>query len=292
MCTIFVSTKQISTMDSAHFYISKGAQEVFYTLRKSQNVKKYNSNGQGYMTCEDSHVCTLAQDYEVAKAKAKGVTGVDCEFDPESVTRVGWAKKEEVIVLDLDTAAFTRGKYAGRLVLDIVVEDLSYMMWYNKNAYGAEATAIQKLLKDLPLFNDAVKAVEDEQEAKKQAFFNSIQEIGAVGEQVEVDVFVGKAYLDYSMEHGEEVCMIRGYIGEIQYDRFNSPYSNHVVYMKLTDFKRMEYRGMEYPMPIINGKAKRIKNKVVKVTGVIEKYETFYEAGNKVVDIANPVIKL
>jgi hypothetical protein len=276
-------------MESTHFYISKGAHEVFYTLRKTVQSKRYNSSRQAYLTTEDLHVCTLAQELEAAKVKAKKTTGVDCEFDPESVgIRVGNSNyKQEELILDLDTATFSYGKHSGKLVLDVIVEDLDYMMWYNKNAYGAEASAIQKLLKDLPLFNDAVKVIEDQRVAEKEAKLSKIKELGAKGERVEAEILIGKVYFDYSLEHGEEVCMIRGYVGEIEYDHFNNPFSNHVVYLKLTDFKHMEYRGMSYPLPIINGKARRLKNKTVKLVATVGEYEMIGD-DTKVVNLFNP----
>jgi hypothetical protein len=282
------------------FYISKGSKEVFYTLRKGSTSVAYTASGDSYMTDSDEHICILAQDLDMAIAKAKALTGFDCEYNPDSLgRRSSWnaTTKENEVSLDLDTARFNGGKYSGRLVLEMIAEDLGYVIWFNDNAYGAHARAIQRLLRNLPLFNDAVAAKSEAEKAESVRILSSIVEVGNAGDVVEVEVTVANVRLYTDEETHNEYCTIEAYIGDVQRDRWGNAFGFHKVVIEVDSFKKMEYRGMPYAMPVIDGKAKKLKGKIVKITATIEEYHSMIvsEGGEKkamkIVTMVNPTLK-
>jgi hypothetical protein len=227
------------------YYISKGSQEVFFTLRNIDSVLE-----------RDIHICTLAQDLAVAEEKAFRITGIKCEYNPDSLgRRATWNKNTEMYISELafDTATFQGGKYDGKRIIDIVVTDLSYVQWYYNNAYGAYSVAVKALLEKLPLFAVILEKeradMQDKVDAMK-AKFDAIEFLGNVGDTVDVEFEFTKI----------EQCRVW----------FTTETGlNCSIDFKQNEVKEMYYRGFPYQLPLVNGKAKKLKGKTVVIKATI-----------------------
>lgn len=133
------------------YYISTGAKECFYTLRKRfDEVVHFHAGAEGQtdsrLVERDYHICNLSTDRATAIAAAKERTGLDLSaaFDLQRIER-----RDEV-----DWSILQGGKYVGTSVHDLVETDRNYALWLAKEypneegskTYGKTATLLRALL--------------------------------------------------------------------------------------------------------------------------------------------------
>jgi hypothetical protein len=254
-------------MDTQKFIISKGSTEVFYTLR---GLRVGTASFAGFYkdTEEHFHICTLAKDLDVAKAKAKKLTGVECEYDETSLDRKGdWGydalsgKKRNKVngnvvekqEINLDTLTFPFGKYKGQLVLDILESDPKYVVWFKENANGKAASDISNALSVFPAYEDATFAEVNQKVAK----FHNTQYYAEVGDVIEMEFEIPN-FFDGSVNVVSDNVVVRCVFND-------------------KDVKSYQYNNRWYHMLIVDGKARKLAGQKVKVTAKVWKNEDNFD---------------
>jgi uncharacterized protein (DUF3820 family) len=130
-------------MKNAGYFISTGDKNGFYTLRKMEIESSVDSDGMPYSKEKEIYFQNLSTDRAEALAKAKEITGYDLEvgFDLTTIARL---KEEEYARLralraeylaNFDASVFDGGKYDGRKIAEIFIEDEQYVRWYANNGW-------------------------------------------------------------------------------------------------------------------------------------------------------------
>jgi len=139
--------------------------------------------------------------------------------------------------LDLPNNYFWAGKYAGRLIDEIMETDFQYCVWSAEN-YG------NPYITEHPKYIAHFEAIEKQ----KQAEIDSAQTL-KVGDVVEIE-FVGNGY---NADENYRECWTEGRYGDT------------IIKMLCSGVKPIN--GMyPYLMPIINGKAQRTRGKKLTIT--------------------------
>ena len=160
---------------NATYYISKGADEVFYTLREIAGDDL------------DVHVMNLSKDLADSKQKAKELIGEDVEFDETSLGRdynkikanktgkgkqLAQRKEGEGVA---GTLSF--GKYNGKTIDEIFEIDKPYILYLNKE-YPTN-TVFQKGVRDNPKIKEFIEqSLADKEQQRKN--LENLTEIGGV----------------------------------------------------------------------------------------------------------------
>jgi GNAT superfamily N-acetyltransferase len=145
------------------YYISKGIDEVQYTLRVFDEEKG------------DSHLQNLSTDLEKAKAKAKEITGQDIDFDEGSLGRdykksdsKSKATGDEEPIEYKDNFRFKSGKHQDKTPLEVFEIDKGFFDWFLKNWTDKPlVNSIKKVPKVAEYL--AEKEVQDQEKANKEA---------------------------------------------------------------------------------------------------------------------------
>lgn len=160
---------------NAAYYISKGADEVYYTLREIAGDDL------------DVHVMNLSKDLEESKRKAKELIGEDVEFDEASLGRdynkikADKTGKGKQLAKRLegegiaDTLSF--GKYYGKTIDEVFEADPSYILYLNKE-YPTN-TVFQKGVRDNPKIKEFIDQSLAEKEQQRKNLEN-LTEIGGI----------------------------------------------------------------------------------------------------------------
>ena len=161
---------------NATYYISKGADEVFYTLREIAGDDL------------DVHVMNLSKDLADSKQKAKELVGEDVEFDEASLGRdykkikanktgkgQKLAQRQEGEGAGMNTLSF--GKYNGKTIDEVFEIDKPYILYLNKEY--SNNTVFQKGVRDNPKIKEFIdqSLAEKENELKRR---EALSEIGGV----------------------------------------------------------------------------------------------------------------
>jgi hypothetical protein len=138
-------------MKNAGYFISTGDKNGFYTLRKMEIESSVDSDGMPYSNEKEIYFQNLSTDRAEALAKAKEITGYDLEvgFDLTTIARL---KEEEYARLralraeylaNFDASVFGGGKYAGRKIAEILVEDEQYVRWFSNSSSNNDEIQLQ-----------------------------------------------------------------------------------------------------------------------------------------------------
>ena len=185
------------------YYISSGEKNKMYTLRVSfiEPVWAMNSYGKYYVanaTPRDWHVKTLSNNKEKALAKAKELVGKDLEIGFELFDRAKAGEGENHIARqNPDVLMF--GKYYGRLVVDIMEEDVDYLIWVAENMQSKKHEAVIENVKNL------LKPVLEERK-KERAEAQKEENVKAKARQ-EILEPVGRALMTLSWNFPQEIGM-------------------------------------------------------------------------------------
>jgi len=160
---------------NATYYISKGADEVYYTLREIVDDDFH------------VHVMNLSKDLEESKRKAKELIGEDVEFDETSLgrdynkIRADKTGKGRQLAKRLEgegiAATLTFGKYYGKTIDEIFEIDPSYILYLNREYF--DNTVFQKGVRDnLKIKEFIEQSLADKEQQRKN--LESLTEIGGV----------------------------------------------------------------------------------------------------------------
>jgi hypothetical protein len=147
-----------------------------------------------------------------------------------------------------DVDKFNYGKYKGELLTS--VNDINYLIWYlnGNNGNDAQIEWAKENLESVRFYDGWFRTIEEynkimEQKAKAETLFNKI-----------------KAEKSITCT---AVSNIMG--GEFLYVEYGDVKDFDIVVKFTGESRRFTYNGYEYYLPVVGGKAKRIKNKSIKV---------------------------
>lgn len=220
-----------------------GFANKFYTLWNYEAVSQYRTDSYGnhHQSGVDHkyyYLKNVSTDIEKVKHQFPGI-----EIDTELRGEKSFIRNEKT---DLPAGYFWGGKYAGKMVDEVMESDFKYCLWSAEN-YGGQTA---KYIADHPKYIAHFAAIE----AAKQALINSLPLL-KVGDVVEL-AFQRNGY-NANEDYTE--CWTDAIHGELD------------VVVCCAGAKRVD--GMyPYLMPIINGKAQKIKGKnlAVKVLECIQ----------------------
>jgi len=154
---------------------------------------------------------------------------------------------------------FHFGKYESQLISEC--KDQSYLIWYfETGVYGERYEIVKNRLIELGCY-----------------FYNDI-------------LFTSKELLDQNIEHEKkefdnkkiiaetyEKYKISGIFSHNFYHSLNSEgnYRDNSFEFRFNEYSQQSYSGYDYGLPLMNGKSKRIKNKVLEMEVITEEDKTF-----------------
>lgn len=141
------------------------------------------------------------------------------------------------------------GKYSGSTLDYIVQNDYSYIEWLIDNCCN---TQLRSIIQNL----DIVKEKENQKTQETAAWLKSIQEIPVfeIDSKIELTITFDR---NLSFFDGLKKAMCRQNLE-----------TRLTVDLLFNDSKEFFYNGHSYWLPTINGKAKRIKGKTIKIIGI------------------------
>ena len=158
---------------------------------------------------------------------------------------------------EINTDKFNFGKYEGKLISECT--DKSYLCWFFDNCDGERKQNAEARLVELGFV------------IKNDIIFT--QEEIAKQEQIE-----------RMLSNKEELEILFNRNLSIEFDSSDKCYgvyrNEDGILFKFNNVKLNYYNGFEYGLPLVNGKAKRIKNKTIKIKDYkyeITKYDTIVE---------------
>lgn len=210
----------------------------FYTLWDYEAVNQYitDSYGNHHQTGVDHkfyYIKNVSIDLDKVKALYPNV-----EIDEELRGKTTSFTRNEK--MDLPEGYFWGGKYAGKLISEIIESDFQYCLWSAEN-YGGQ---ISKDIKSHPKYIAHFEAIEKAEREK----INSVKPL-KVGDVIELDFLKN----GYNADENYTECFSEAIYGDMG------------VIVGCSGVKPVN--GMyPYLMPIINGEAQKTKNKKITVT--------------------------
>ena len=215
-----------------------GFANKFYTLWEVTSEKRFLGNGHSYLVTHYQYIKNISYDHDTALAAYP-----DAEFDESLHGHThSWESTKEVWD-NVDTFRF--GKYQYMKIGDF---DLSYLAWYWDNIYDE---AHKAYVENILINNGYViehnhghsailspSEVEERNQAEKKF-------------QQELDLISSSLIL---------------YLTPMQNVRSDGYYRDGDLVYHFQEVKENYYAGTYYYLPVLNGKAKRIKNKTLKIT--------------------------
>jgi len=215
-----------------------GFANLYYTLWDvwNETMYKVDHNGKAWPTHINTHfdyIKNISIDLDKVKAKYP-----DLEINEElkGQSRSFIKNREE----DLSPELLKFGKYSGYTVQEVSEKDFDYILWLIKNCYSV---ATVEICKEIPKVMEYLKNIED---AENKAIIDREE---AFAEMLRVGIYEFTA--DRNLRMYEDFAYIT--VDGITF-KFNAG-----------AFSYNEYNGHSYGLPIINGKAKRMKGKAFKV---------------------------
>lgn len=230
-------------MDKKNLGIAIGFSEKFFTL--------WNMFGDEHRQ-EFQYIKNISTDINVVKEK---YPDVEIDYTLRGTSWIVREKKEQVLY---EGDVFQRGKYCQRQIMEC--KDYDYMFWYYSNcANDHEQELILNVLEPIGyrkysyavffdgyehLYNSIMTPEESKLYDERQRKFNEILDRIKSEGKVEVTVTTNAEY---------------------QFDDNNYTLctEDRIVVLVANEAKEQYYNGYRYYLPIINGKAKRLKNKTV-----------------------------
>ena len=233
-----------------------GFANKYYTLWEvTSKVIESKYSKSTFMTC--TYLKNISMDIDKVKALYPGLE-IDESLNGHSCT-FEYAKEQK----EINTDKFNFGKYEGNLIPECT--DNSYLCWFFDNCDGERKQNVEARLVELGFV------------VKDDIIFT--QEEIAKEEQIEK-----------MLSNKEELEVVFNKNLNIEFDSSDKCYgvyrNEDGILFKFNDVKLNYYNGFEYGLPLVNGKAKRIKNKTIKIKDY--KYEiTKYD---KIVEVKDFII--
>lgn len=215
-----------------------GFANKFYTLWEVTEETRDLGNGHHYVTTHNVFVKNISFDRETAFAAYPGV-----EFNEDLRGHTQSWNTTKKVWDNVDTFRFGKYKY-DRITPN---SDLNYLAWYWENVSGDHKEYVENVLKSCGYevqegsFGKHLVSPEVlENERKKMMVLN--EKLAEVASATEL-MFTP----DYNVDDEGYFC------------------SEEDVLYHFPEVKENYYQGFPYYLPVLNGKAKRIKNKNVKI---------------------------
>lgn len=217
-----------------------GFANQFYTLWNVDTEPVYtcDSYGKYWLTGYNTHyfyIKNISTDIEKVKSLYPTLT---IDEDLKGHTN-SWERKSQE---DLCPQIMKFGKYRGENIDDLIIKDFDYILWLinsncNPNSKYAESSPI---VIDYLNHIELKKAEEKKKKEKKFSKFLNKGEYTFISDK-NLRLYDDKAYLSTDLDDEIFVSFI------------------------FSEFSPQSYHGYDFAYPIINGKAKRIKNKSVTI---------------------------
>lgn len=222
-----------------------GFSNKYYTLWHIEEETRPLSNGCNYMVTHYTYIKNISFDKETALAKYP-----DAVIDENLRGKTkSWSSKPKEVWNNVDVFRF--GKYKFHKIDK--VNDIQYISWYWDNIYDEKH---KEYVENLLINNGyEVRTYSD-----GDKYLMSPEDL-----EIEREEINRQNSIINKINNNEELSFVSSYNpdldGEIVIDNITYRFDEVAEY---------SYDGIPYYLPILNGKAKRIKNKKV----IIKKYET------------------
>jgi len=214
-----------------------GFANKFYTLWEISTSRQSLGNGRYYQFTRYTYIKNISMDREVAFSKYPGI-----EFNESLRGKSKSWESCKTIWDNVDTYRFGKYQY-----MKIGNFDLDYLAWYWDNVYDDHKKYVENILVDNGYVVEnnhgheiilSPSEVEERNQMKKKF-------------QQQVDLISSSVILYLTPNHN------------IDYDGY---YRDDDLVYHFQEVKENYYAGTYYYLPVLNGKAKRIKNKTLKIT--------------------------
>lgn len=190
---------------------------------------------------------SLSKDKAIEKAKSMGCTDLKVNDDLKGISGKSF-ERAKVIEIKYEDFQFNFGKYTGDDIREN--NDLSYLKWfYNESNNIYAGNRVVELDKNYIIYKgDLMKKEAYNRIKRAEEIDNKLHKTGSIDLDIERNAD-GNGFL---------------YVDNVNYYFENS--------------KCMYYNGYEYSLPVLNGKAKRIKGKTITVnveSGVINGWDVW-----------------
>lgn len=216
-----------------------GFTNKYFTLWSITSDSIYYENGTGYDTVSYTFIQNLSMSYDDAIIKAKEMGVVDISVDNDLNGKKSWK---------LSTKVYD--------VVKISDEKLLRYAFYDRNTSDIDKKLISdKLISEFSYgFVDNVLYNSEDYKnyLDNKNYSNIVLEYVNSGEK--------KVIMDSNLKSYESIGTLRQKLGD-------SKFSISIIF---DNVKTMNYNGFYYALPIIDGKAKRVKNKEIAFTPILE----------------------
>jgi uncharacterized protein (DUF3820 family) len=195
--------------------------------------------------------------FDLEKAKALYST-LEVQEDLRGKTESWTTENKE----DLCPQIMKFGKYYGRDINELLEQDFQYLVWVCENkGYSSNG----KYAKNLPKVKEHFKAIEDASNKlinDRNNAFEAILKAGSFEFVAERNLKIGDGFAYIYVNEGDLCITFKFEQGTFSYN---------------------EYNGFAYGLPIVKGKAKRMKGKTVKFEFTEDKTEVYQVIVNNVI---------
>lgn len=227
-----------------------GFAHKFYTLWTIETSPVYTTdvNGKHWLTGYDiKYFYHKNISFEIEKAKA-AYPDLQIIEDLKGKTS-SWTSTNKD---DLCPQIMKFGKYYGKNIDELVNEDFQYVIWICENRGG---TSNGKYANNLPQVINHFKSIEDAENKiilERENKLKQILEVGTLTFTPEKNLRIADGFAYISVDFG-----------------------GIVITFKFDNYSYNEYNGFPYGLPVVNGKAKRMKGKLVTIEFEEDKNEMY-----------------
>lgn len=242
-----------------------GKADLYYTLWDVRSTKNYSTDlvGNHYLSSISTHFDyrqNLSMDESKAIEKAKGFGVTELEPNEELRGRYQSWKAVEKFDEPIVENVFTYGRNRGDLFIENI--DVDYMWWYYDQDNFVSKDS-KKTMKNRIVELDSETYVVYKGELMKRELMQVIKNKNKLHKKIKKQGWV-EVFVDRNIDGYHSILHADG------------------IWFKFDKVKENWYRDFSYYLPMINGKAKRIKNKTIKI--FIERVATDGEPFDYVVD--------
>lgn len=211
-----------------------GFANKFYTLWEVQ-YKNVENEFEKYTLVSNVYVKNISTDVSKVKELYPNV--------PIYESLNGHSLSFEVITnkQQINEDKFNFGKYVGNKINECT--DSDYLCWFFNNSYGARKDNVANRLIELGFIIQNNLILSKEEVEKRKIIENKVK---------------SNEILEIKFDRNLYICD--------EHDKTYGEYVYNDIIFRFNDIKINSYNGFEYALPVVDGKAKRIKNKLIKVT--------------------------
>jgi len=212
----------------------------FYTLWNYRVEDRFNVDayGKSHLVARDTiyeYVKNVSFDVERVKSEYPGLT-----IDESLRGTTTWTKSEKI---EMPLEIFNFGRYEGHSIEKIWESDQQYVLWFLQN-YDNQRTEFARTLKPIVEHFATEAKVLEELRSKFPVAVSGLNEL----------LIVSNARVCQD-ENDENFFYVTAVIENEE--------AKTVIEVRINDAKMCSYHGFDYYLPVIGGKAKKLKNKAV-----------------------------